>query len=78
MIEGSGEQAVISTRGAREGLTEKVHLSTDIKEIGSQICSCLGEGCSRPWHSRCSAKALKQLCAWCLPGAARTVCGCTE
>ena len=33
MIEGSGEQAVISTRGAREGLTEKVHLSTDIKEM---------------------------------------------
>lgn len=33
MIKGSGEQAVISTRRAKKGRTENVHMSTDIKEM---------------------------------------------
>ena len=33
MIKGSGEQAVISTRRAKEDLTENVHMSTDIREM---------------------------------------------
>lgn len=32
MIEESGEQTAVSTRGSREGLTEKVPLRKDIKE----------------------------------------------
>lgn len=71
MIKGSGEQAVMSTSRAREGLTKNVHMSTDIKEMrkpdrwlsGGRVFQALAQ------PVQCKGPEVA-VCSWCIPGAA--------
>lgn len=73
MIKRSGEQAVISTRRAKEDLAENVHMSTDIREMrkpdrwlsGRRVFQALAQ------TVQCKGPEVA-VCSWCIPGAAST------